>query len=40
MWEPDVPVSKAMVKVQRGFLERVFGLHEEYKEGGKVKSLL
>jgi acetyl esterase/lipase len=41
MWEPNVPVSKAMVKVQRGFLERVFGLHENGEEkGGKVKSLL
>jgi hypothetical protein len=30
-----------MVRVQRGFLERVFGLHENGEEkGGKVKSLL
>lgn len=32
MWEPDVPVSKAMVKVQRGFLGRAFGLHGENGE--------
>ncbi|KAJ4364789.1 hypothetical protein N0V95_000633 [Ascochyta clinopodiicola] len=41
MFEPDVAVSKAMARVQKGFLERVLGMSEGSGEGEeKTKAVL